>query len=313
MHDAFRASVGEGYDEALLHSCMTLQCFFLLFFFFISPSNNASVLRKPPVPSVRMSRRTAAPLCPPVSVLLVLNWKTTWEVLFSSEAVLQNESFESFSFSSSHAQVKRASGSHWIPASFNVSTAVLPACYVHLLTNKHLTKHFFLSRSYFSSLCTGGWRVCQPVSQATSISSHIYSMHSSFSVLFSSLSFSQVVCFCVWMRASLTLHVRSSCFYLKSVSDVLLFLLLWRGHWSTHCIYRTYLCVFVWMRGFVLACVSVWFNVSFFFFSFFSNAAWRSLKLMGPPVASLLIFLHPSPLGCMLAARPRSPCELRTS
>lgn len=143
MHDAFRASVGEGYDEALLHSCMTLQCFFLLFFFFISPSNNASVLRKPPVPSVRMSRRTAAPLCPPVSVLLVLNWKTTWEVLFSSEAVLQNESFESFSFSSSHAQVKRASGSHWIPASFNVSTAVLPACYVHLLTNKHLTKHFF--------------------------------------------------------------------------------------------------------------------------------------------------------------------------
>lgn len=69
--------------------------------FFISPSNNASVLRKTPVPSVHMSRRTAAPLCPPVSVLLVLNWKTTWEVLFSSQAVLQNKSFESFSFSSS--------------------------------------------------------------------------------------------------------------------------------------------------------------------------------------------------------------------
>lgn len=73
MHDAFRASVGEGYDEALLHSCMTLQCFFFVVVFLISPSNNASVLRKPPVPSVHVPRQTAAPLCPPVSVLLVLN------------------------------------------------------------------------------------------------------------------------------------------------------------------------------------------------------------------------------------------------
>lgn len=34
---------------------------------------------------------------------------------------------------------------------------------------------------------------------------------------------------------------------------------------------------------------------------------------MGPPVASLLIFLNPSPLGRVLAARPRSPRRLRTS
>lgn len=42
-----------------------------------------------------------------------------------------------------------------------------------------------------------------------------------------------------------------------------------------------------------------------------SNATWRSLKLMGPPVASLLIVLHPSPLGRVLAARPRPPYDLR--
>lgn len=35
MHDAFRASVEEGYDEALLHSCMTLQCFFVVFLNFL--------------------------------------------------------------------------------------------------------------------------------------------------------------------------------------------------------------------------------------------------------------------------------------
>lgn len=44
----------------------------------------------------------------------------------------------------------------------------------------------------------------------------------------------------------------------------------------------------------------------------FSDTTWRSLKLMGPPVASLLIFLHPSPLGCVLAAHPRSSRNLRT-
>lgn len=130
-------------------------------------------------------------------------------------------------------------------------------------------------------------------------------MHSSFSVLFSSLSFSQVVCFCVWMRASLTLHVRSSCFYLKSVSDVLLFLLLWRGHWITHCIYRTYLCVFVWMRGFVLACVSVWFNVSFFFsFLFFQTlrgGLWSSWVLLLRPFLFSCIRLHL--VACWLLAR----------
>lgn len=142
MHDAFRASVGEGYDEALLHSCMTLQCFFFVVVFLISPSNNASVLRKPPVPSVHVPRRTAAPLCPPVSVLLVLNWKTTWEVLFSSQAVLQNKSFESFSFSSSHAQVKRASGLHWIPASTSPRLSSQHAMSICLPTNTSLNIFF---------------------------------------------------------------------------------------------------------------------------------------------------------------------------
>lgn len=41
--------------------------------------------------------------------------------------------------------------------------------------------------------------------------------------------------------------------------------------------------------------------------AFPSNAPWGSLELVGPPVASLLIFLHPSPLGGVLAVRPRPP------
>lgn len=71
-------------------------------------------------------------------------------------------------------------------------------------------------------------------------------------------------------------------------------------------IYRMCLCVYVWMRGFVLVCVDSAACV-------FSNATRGSLKLMGPPVASLLIFLHPSPLGRVLAACPRPPHNLRAS
>lgn len=42
-----------------------------------------------------------------------------------------------------------------------------------------------------------------------------------------------------------------------------------------------------------------------------SNASRGPLKLVGPPVASLLIVLHPSPLGGVLAAHPGSPRSLR--
>lgn len=47
--------------------------------------------------------------------------------------------------------------------------------------------------------------------------------------------------------------------------------------------------------------------------AFPSNAPWGSLELVGPPVASLLIFLHPSPLGGVLAVRPRPPDGRRGS
>lgn len=63
--------------------------------------------------------------------------------------------------------------------------------------------------------------------------------------------------------------------------------------------------------GVVLVCVDLVACVHLC--AFFSNATWRSLKLVGPPVASLLIFLHPSPLGRMLAARPGPPHHLRGS
>lgn len=47
---------------------------------------------------------------------------------------------------------------------------------------------------------------------------------------------------------------------------------------------------------------------------FSSNAARGSLQLMGPPVASLLIFLHPSPFGGVLGARPGPrPCPRHLS
>lgn len=71
------------------------------------------------------------------------------------------------------------------------------------------------------------------------------------------------------------------------------------------------LCVYVWMHGFVLVCVDL--VACCTPLCFFSNATRGSLKLVGPPVASLLVFLHPSPLGRVLAARSRPPHNLRTS
>lgn len=60
------------------------------------------------------------------------------------------------------------------------------------------------------------------------------------------------------------------------------------------------------MHGFVLVCM-------FSLGVHLSNTARWSLKLMGPPVASLLIFLQPSPLGCVLARCPRPPGDLRAN
>lgn len=65
------------------------------------------------------------------------------------------------------------------------------------------------------------------------------------------------------------------------------------------------------MCGFVLVCVDLGFFFTLLCFS--SNAPGGSLKLMGPPVASLLIFLHPSPLGGVLAVCPRPPDDQRGS
>lgn len=71
------------------------------------------------------------------------------------------------------------------------------------------------------------------------------------------------------------------------------------------------MCVDAWGGEVVLVCLDLVACVHLCAFS--SNATWGSLKLMGPPVASLLIFLHPSPLGRVLAARPRPPHDLRAS
>lgn len=74
--------------------------------------------------------------------------------------------------------------------------------------------------------------------------------------------------------------------------------------------YTTYtmcLCVYVWVHDLCL-CVYIWLHVLSF-----SHATWGSLKLMGPPVASFLTFLHPSPLGRVLACRPGPPSDRRTS
>lgn len=57
MHDAFRASVEEGYDEALLHSCMTLQCFFVVFLNFLHLITHAEANRSPSVPSSERAAR----------------------------------------------------------------------------------------------------------------------------------------------------------------------------------------------------------------------------------------------------------------
>lgn len=59
------------------------------------------------------------------------------------------------------------------------------------------------------------------------------------------------------------------------------------------------------------ACMCFWLQMSIYLRAFSSNASRGPLELMGPPVASLLIVLHPSPLGCVLAVHPRSSCSLR--
>lgn len=149
------------------------------------------------------------------------------------------------------------------------------------------------------------------------ISSHIYSMHSSFSVLCSSLSSSQVmsICVCVSLNESCytsAVHVflpKSVCFY-----GFFLFCCCYgevTESYIGYTIYRMCLCVYVWMHGFVLVCVDL--AACAHLCAFSSDATRGSLKLMGPPVASLLIFLHPSPLGRVLAARPGPPRDLRAS
>ncbi len=154
-------------------------------------------------------------------------------------------------------------------------------------------------------------------------------MHSSFPVLCSfcplhrSCAFACVcvyvcvcvcVCVCVYVCLSKSFaavtRVQFTYFYLK-----VLLLLFLTGFFLFCCcygevtesyigytIYRMCLCVHVWMRG-VCACVCRSVSVCASL-CFFSNTTWGSLKLMGPPVASLLIFLHPSPLGRVLATRP---------
>lgn len=73
-----------------------------------------------------------------------------------------------------------------------------------------------------------------------------------------------------------------------------------RRHWIlTQRVCVTTVCVDAWVLCLcvcvvAVACISV--------LPFFSDTPWRSLELVGPPVASLLVFLHPSPLGRVLAA-----------
>ena len=103
---------------------------------------------------------------------------------------LQNKSFFFIPCTlscSSHAQVKE--GAAGCRKSVNVRAffrvlALSPSAHQQ---TPHVT-FLFRPSLIFSSLCTGGWSVCQAAS------SHIYSMHSSFSVLCSS---SQVLlCMC---------------------------------------------------------------------------------------------------------------------
>lgn len=120
------------------------------------------------------------------------------------------------------------------------------------------------------------------------------------------------------MRALLLLHECSSC--VTTYKCVLCV----NGHlfccshgevtesYIGYTIYRMCLCVYVWMHGFVLVCVDLVACVHLCAFFSPSNATWGSLKLMGPPVASLLVFLHPSPLGRVLAARTRPRHRLRS-
>lgn len=120
------------------------------------------------------------------------------------------------------------------------------------------------------------------------ISSHIYSP--AFSVLFTGyVCVSQLMYFYIKVCAAMGCHGEVTESYIG------------------HTIYRMCLCVCV--DALVCACVCGSACVCLFFLS---DAPWWSLKLVGPPVASLLVFLHPSPLGRVLAAaRPRPPYHLR--
>lgn len=154
------------------------------------------------------------------------------------------------------------------------------------------------------------------------ISSHIYRMHSSFPVVLCLVSvlFTGHVRLCMTLNESFTAvtRVQFMYFYLKVCVTVAVFdVFLWSAVVTARSLNHTsdiqsIECACVHMCGcvgFVLMCVDLFFLLcvcvhfcAFFFLT--SNATWGSLKLMGPPVASLLVFLHPSPLGRVLATRP---------
>lgn len=98
------------------------------------------------------------------------------------------------------------------------------------------------------------------------VSSHIYSMRSSFSVLCSSLSSSKVMCVCASLNESFAVvtRVQFMCFYLKvcvaAVVDGFLFCCRYgevTESYVGYTIYRVCLCVCVWMRGGGRLCLCV--------------------------------------------------------
>lgn len=98
------------------------------------------------------------------------------------------------------------------------------------------------------------------------VSSHIYSMHSSFSVLLSSLSSSQVMCICVYVfeweiycyyMCALHVFLPTSvfaCFFLWVLAAVMERSL---NQYIGYTIYRMCLRVRVWMHELVLVCVDL--------------------------------------------------------
>lgn len=95
------------------------------------------------------------------------------------------------------------------------------------------------------------------------VSSHIYSMHSSFSVLLSSLSSSQVMCICVYV-----FEWEIYCYYMCALHVFLptsvfacffygFLLLLWRGHWINTLDTQSIECVCVYVCGCMSWCLCV--------------------------------------------------------